>query len=435
MRHPLPRILFVLAASLGATVIAPLTPAAAQGYLERKDADAAAVLERAVIKAVEDPRLFDGRVIVAGADLGLVRALADGFALQLRGAERSIAEITPEGRKRHAAVIARYREWETYGRALIAATATAVAAAEEAARRDAAVAERDRIRGLAVCEAFRGEVLADPTNYPRLEVAARIAAGTGEYWQTVEEVEAHVVTLRRVATACTAPGRGDVGLACAYRSHVRPVAEATWCAAAASIETVVQRSAKSLAAWHATHLLVGRTADKLASYDGWLEVEGGVTWDSYFSGAKTRAILEDRLAPILAHAGLTRADDGGAFDKLAAHFAALEAKVRELAPSWKVPGSACAGVACAAARKGVAAWNTGATILRVTQDAPSWKIAHNALGIPTHRWKSGYALLRVKGDPLCQLRSWTVSEDYAGGGRYQPASQGTLGYVRWQACK
>ncbi len=49
--------------------------------------------------------------------------------------------------------------------------------------------------------------------------------------------------------------------------------------------------------------------------------------------------------------------------------------------------------------------------------------------------KSGFVLLQVKGDPLCQLRSWTVSEDYQGGGRYQPATGATVGYVRWQACK
>ncbi len=53
----------------------------------------------------------------------------------------------------------------------------------------------------------------------------------------------------------------------------------------------------------------------------------------------------------------------------------------------------------------------------------------------TYREKYGYAMFQVKGDPMCQLREWTLSEQYAGGGRYTPASDVSLGPVRWQPCK
>ncbi len=106
-----------------------------------------------------------------------------------------------------------------------------------------------------------------------------------------------------------------------------------------------------------------------------------------------------------------------------------------LAPGWDLPGCACAGPGCAAAKKTAAAWYPGTPIKAVRQNQPGWKVVQNDLGIPTHRYKSGFVLLQVKGDPLCQLRSWTVSENHQGGGRYQAATGAQIGYVRWQPCR
>ncbi|MBL8622202.1 MAG: hypothetical protein JNK64_12890 [Myxococcales bacterium] len=429
------RLLSLLACTtLGLTALAAATTttAAAQGYLERKDADAAAVIERAIADVGEDARLFDGRAIPAGADLAAVRLLASRFDRGMAGADRSLAEISAAGRQRHAAVIARYQTWSTYGRALVAAAAQAQAAADQAAR---AAAERDeatKAAGIATCRAFRDEVNADPRTRQYLDRAARLDQGVPEFWQTVEDGAAHLAAMRLARTACA---RADIKTACDFMTYGRPSEEGAWCAAVVDPDRIMKIGARNLARWHADNLTTGRPAEKLAEYEGWIEVEGGVTWQSYFSGAKVRAVLEARLAPVLAQAGLSLADDAGTFAKLDAHYAALEAKVRELAPTWTVPGASCKGVACAAAKRGVMAWNAGANLKKVTQDAPSWKIAKNALDLPTHRWKSGYALIQVKGDPMCQLRQWTVSESYAGHGRYQAASEAQLGYVRWQACR
>ena len=139
-------------ATLGLAALASMTPtAAAQGYLERKDADAAAVIERAIAGASEDPRLFDGRALAAGAELAAVRALAGKFERGMAGADRSLAEISPAGRQKHAPVIARYQAWSTYGRALIAAAARAQAAADQAAREAAARDEAAQQAGIATC--------------------------------------------------------------------------------------------------------------------------------------------------------------------------------------------------------------------------------------------------------------------------------------------
>lgn len=420
-------------ATLGLAALASMTPtAAAQGYLERKDADAAAVIERAIAGASEDPRLFDGRALAAGAELAAVRALAGKFERGMAGADRSLAEISAAGRQKHAAVIARYQAWSTYGRALIAAAARAQAAADQAAREAAARDEAAQQAGIATCRAFRAEVHADPRTRQYLERAARLDQGVTEFWQTVEDGAAHLAAMQLAKTACA---RADIKTACDFMTYGRPSEEGAWCAAVGDPDRIMKIGARNLARWHADNLTTGRPAEKLADYEGWIEIEGGVTWQGYFSGAKVRAVLEARLAPVLGQAGLSLAEDAGTFAKLDAHYAALEAKVRELAPSWTVPGASCKGVACAAAKRGVMAWNAGAKLLKVTQDAASWKIAKNDLGLPTHRWKSGFALIQVKGDPMCQLRQWTVNESYAGGGRYQAASQAQLGYVRWQACR
>jgi hypothetical protein len=408
--------------------------AAAQGYIERKDNDALAVIERSMAKVAEDPRLFDGKAVVAGSDLAALRALADAFHLQLRGAESGLRELSPAGRQRGAALLVRYDRWSAYGRALIDAQRKAQAAADEAARRDAAVAERDKALGLATCKAFRDEVLADSRNLQRLELIARVASGSGEHWQTVEDGAEYLATMKATAAACARPERADLARACAHATYGQRVAEAEWCAAVRNPDTVMKQSARSLAAWHAEHLLVGRSADELEQHEGWIDVEGGVTWASYFSGAHAKELMSKRLGPVFAQAGLDIAD-AAVFGKLEAHYQALEVKVRALAPTWDVPGTTCKGVACAAAKHGVARWNGGARIRRITQNAAGWTVVQNALGIPTHRWKSGYALIEVKGDPMCQLRSWNVSEDHKGGGRYQAASSATLGYVRWQTCR
>ena len=63
--------------------------------------------------------------------------------------------------------------------------------------------------------------------------------------------------------------------------------------------------------------------------------------------------------------------------------------------------------------------------------AKAWK---NALGVPLYRDKVGWAVFKVKGDPFCQARSFSLSEPYKGGGRYQKDRSVSFGSVRWQKC-
>lgn len=423
-----------LACMVSAGVALAPSPAGAESYIERKDREALAAVSRALAQIDRDPSLFDGKAIPAGADLARVDAFQYQLSRHLDVCRRSFAEVSqaslrkPEVDKLHQ----KYVELDGYAKALAAVYKTAAADAQHAAdakhRADAAAHET----GVKACNAFRREVYAEPSDRQRLERLVAIAGGSQiQYWSSADEGTRHMAAAARAAQICARPEYADIATSCRYITS--SAADDKLCAAARRGEELGKLAATNFAAFHAANFKPTRTADNLATrYDGFLEIEGDTTWKKYFDAQGVREMYRKQIGPVFAQAGIPSLDDSPVFAKIAEHYAALEAKVRELAPTWKVPGTPCAGVACSVARTTTALYGT---IVRLQQDAPSWKIAKNDLDLPTHRWKGGFALLRIKGDPFCQLRSWTVTETYAGGGRYQPASSATLGYVRWQACK
>lgn len=412
-------------------------PAAAQGYIEQKDNDAAGVIERAMAKIAEDPALFDGKVIPPGADLRQVGALAENLRKQLDVAMHHHNQLSAAGRARPAvqALMARWKQLAAYHQALVPVYNAAAAAQNDATKKQAAEDAAARERGLAACSAFRKELLADPTERERLDRLAQIDGGVMTFWQDTESGGKHAASLAKAAALCARPEFADIGRSCAYASHSRDTPEADWCAAAAKGNAVLQQGVRNLAAHHAKHADPGRSAEELASRDGWIDIEGPVTWNEYFSGKKQRDMIAKRLGPVFEQVGLTSIDDLEVFEKLEGHYAALAVRVKELAPTWDLPGAACSGAGCSAAKKTIVAWYPKAKVKKLLHKDSGWKIAKNGLGIPTHRYKSGFVLLQVAGDPLCQLRSWTVNETYAGAGRYEPATGAQIGYVRWQPCR
>lgn len=432
----MPRTSLLLSVALATAAMTPAI-AQAQSYLEQKDHDNVGIIERALAKIARDPALFDGTAIPPGADLVKVADLARRLNDQLGVARKHHDELSPAGKARPAvtALMVRWNDLAAYANALTPIyNAAAVAANDTAARRATAdAAARDA--GIKACVAFRHEVDADPTDRERLDRTVLILDGVDTFWQTVEDGARHRASMAKIAVLCGRPELADIERACAVMSSGITTNEGRWCATAARSEEVMQRSAKNLAGSMAETLGPGRTAEQLALEDGWVDVEGPVTWAGYFSGDKLRTLLNARLAPVFAQAGLTDVEHLEVFTRLTAHYAALAAKVQELAPRWDLPGTACAGVACAAARKTAAAWYPGAGVKAVRQNQAGWTVVQNDLGIPTHHYKSGFVLLQVKGDPLCQLRSWTVTEKHGGGGHYQAATGAAIGYVRWQPCR
>ena len=143
-------------------------------------------------------------------------------------------------------------------------------------------------------------------------------------------------------------------------------------------------------------------------------------------------VILNRLKPIFEEVGL---GDASVFAKLDADNNKLASIVKTLAPTWSVPGQTCQGKPCQVAEKTLQGWYPKGKIIKTHHKQANWKIRqHEVTKIPIERYRSGWTLIEMPGDPFCQLRSWTVYEKYQGGGRYQPTDYAQIGYVRWQSC-
>lgn len=63
------------------------------------------------------------------------------------------------------------------------------------------------------------------------------------------------------------------------------------------------------------------------------------------------------------------------------------------------------------------------------------KVHENSLGVPDRRTKPGYVLVQPRGQKWCTLITYTVTEDYLGGGKYQKAKGVLFESGRFQKCK
>lgn len=412
-------------------LVAFVAPAGAQSYQDKKDADAVATIARNLDGLAEDPALFDGRAIPAGADLRAVGELLDKLTMRLDVAGRAFRELSAKGQQRPDVppLRARFDALTRYRTALAGVYRTAAADADRARRQREQDAAQDRRAAHLQCQAFHEELVKTGDGV-RIEQLVDVADGAPTFWQTKEEGEAMLRAIERTAALCK---QNDADGAC-QRSFPGPTKRARYCAAVANGAELMKQGVKNLVAHHSKHSGPLKP-EALAGRDGWLPIEGKVSWNEFFSGAALYAQLRARYQPLFDQAGLGKASAVEMFGSLSEQYAALEAKVRELAPTWPLPGKACGGVGCGVAKSWFARAYRGAKLRHLLERDASWKIVKNELGVITHRSKSGHALLQIPGEPLCQLRSWTITESYAGGGRYQASRDVALGYVRWQTCK
>lgn len=410
------------------------TSARAQSYQDKKDADAIGVIERSLAKIDKVPSMFDGTAIPAGADLQSVQGLLDQLSINLKAARNSFADLSPKGAQRPDAqkLRARYDELERYRAALAPALARAQSDAETAQRNQRADDQRSLELATKVCGEFRAELRKNNEDYEKMGVLTNLVDGRDVFWQTAEEGAKYKGALERTAATCKR--MPTAGASCARASNVVPL-DARFCETAAKGEELLKAGVKNLIAHHAKHSGPTQIIKDFDRYQGYLDVDGVIGWTAYFSGAAVKDRLTKQVAPLLAQANMNTTDGDALFAGIASEYAQLEAKARETAPTWELPGAACSGPGCAQAKKFVQQWYRGSSIKRFLHTAPGWKILTNDFGVPTYRERYGFALVQVKGDPFCQLRMWTYSEQYAGGGRYTPGRDVHLHSVRWQSCK
>lgn len=408
--------------------------ARAQSYLDKKDADAISAIERSLAKIDKIPQLFDGARIPAGADLPSVQGLYDQLALHLRAAAGSFNELSAKGVARPDAqkLRARFDDLERYRAALGPVLSRAQADADAATRKKRDDDRRAVEAATKVCQEFRDELHKTSTDDNAMGVLTNMVDGREVFWQTVEEGAKYKGALERTAALCKR--MPTAAASCALASNVVPL-DARYCDTATKAAELMKKGVTNLIAHHAKNSGPTRIIADFARYEGYLDVDGVIGWTAYFSGAALKARLTKQVQPLLAQADMAPSDADSLFAEIAAEYAQLEAKAREAAPTWPLPGAPCSGPGCAQAKTFVQQWYRGSTIKRFQHTSPGWKILTNDLGVPTYRERYGFALVQVKGDPLCQLRMWTYSEPYAGGGRYTPGRDVHLHSVRWQTCK
>ena len=123
------------------------------------------------------------------------------------------------------------------------------------------------------------------------------------------------------------------------------------------------------------------------------------------------------------------------FKPILAAFKTLRSDAERKAPTWKKPKSKGKDYSCSLAKKQLSRSKTKSTFKSSFLGRNSWKIRKNRLGVPLERTKPGYLFHKPKGQKWCQLTSYTLTEVYAGGGRYKKAKGVRFGFSRFQACR
>ena len=113
---------------------------------------------------------------------------------------------------------------------------------------------------------------------------------------------------------------------------------------------------------------------------------------------------------------------------------ALRNEVEKTAGIWKTPEAKLQNYSSDLVKKQILKWHPKASVRQAFISRESWKIHKNALGVTLRRTMPGYVFFKLPEDPLCQLRSYTLTEQYVGAGKFQKAKGVRLGYVRFQKC-
>lgn len=160
------------------------------------------------------------------------------------------------------------------------------------------------------------------------------------------------------------------------------------------------------------------------------------TWTTAFTvNQNAKAAGAARVKTLYAAVGVKDADTSKLTAKREEGLAALKKEVERLAPTWERPrpGVGHYGVDLAKAR--VTSVFKGATVVAAGGDSGQWNVHRNVLNVPEYRDRFGWVLFQVPGEPYCQLRTFYISEDYAGGGMYTKDTSPSFSRLRFQGCR
>lgn len=323
------------------------------------------------------------------------------------------------------------------GRTAAAAPAASVSAPAAASRAETAkIAKAAEDAWRASCQDFQDRAMTAQHREPMTRLILQALEGN-QGIGSAEMIQQHAEVAQAVNAVCAGTDLAAMeAKPCWYvlrRAAHDPV---QWCRTAADGPALIRATVLN----HARQVIgsVGsstiQSVDEFRQSEGWLTFEGPVEFDRRFQlDTSGNAAVMQNLSKLLASAGIENAEQalwGDQKDRLEA----LKQAVLETAPGWPMPQSQTDSYATALAEKQVRSMHPQAKIHRALISRASYKIHTNALGVPDRRTLPGYVLFELPGEPFCQLRRFTLTEQYAGGGTYQPASGVRFGYVRFQSC-
>ncbi len=256
----------------------------------------------------------------------------------------------------------------------------------------------------------------------------------------LERIEAQKAMLANLGSWCS-PAKVAVLEHC-YSSHGKPRMEGlyaetdpvVWCSVAKDGSKLMIKEFEMFMKRDDEARTKRTSPDDLERKEGWFAEDRAVEWKSFFyvtKEDKDKAMGE--YGQILAALGGDLTADPFASREKA--LAELRVAVERLAPKWKLPAKGQNFYGTGIAKKTVQRWYKGAKVLKTAGSSGQWSISKNALGVPLYRSRFGWILFKVKGSPLCQLRTFALGEDYKGGGKYQKSNHITFSKLRWQNCK
>tara|TARA_R110002096_G_scaffold433887_2_gene653715 strand:+ start:20860 stop:22125 length:1266 start_codon:yes stop_codon:yes gene_type:complete len=133
--------------------------------------------------------------------------------------------------------------------------------------------------------------------------------------------------------------------------------------------------------------------------------------------------------------GLDKRVTPATFDSIPTALAELRASAEASGGAFDMPKSYGNDYGVKLAKKQLKGLGYKAKFVKAFSGSKDFSIRKNNLGVPLDRAKAGYMLVKPDGQTLCTLISYTLTETYRGGGKYQKAKGVHYNDGRFQSCR
>ncbi|MBX2883512.1 MAG: hypothetical protein KTR32_26390 [Granulosicoccus sp.] len=310
--------------------------------------------------------------------------------------------------------------------------------AAQAAAESAADLQAERTRVAPVCAAFSTEVMTRRNRRGMASFLQNPDAVTSDY----KAMSRFLKLAKKVAANCAKPDYSALlHTSCSDSAEEDPKA---WCEAATTAhETMRNHILRERSNWELIAEERYMSADELDQKNGWVQIEGPTSLEEVLSFERmiyvnTVDFGPDKQRNLFKSLDI-EADDFPHYTASLDYIDELREAIEDGAGSWPEAPRAASGEdtnygTTLAANNIVERWHPNAEIKDSWLSRANWKIIRNSLGVIQRRTLPGHVLFKLPQDQYCQLRSFTLTEQYIGNSKFQPAKGVRFGYVRFEEC-